>query len=145
MRRLIILNCLSLVVILTLAGNLKSQQAATVEDWSINVPSSPLTIEVNHSVMVRNISKYNVISFKIGCVSQKDKKFYKVADGRNINDTFAAATDSGYSFLLMSVFRFEDEEKKVCLKSKSKMGIIEVIFEDGGMWNLTPLKTNPTN
>ena len=103
------------------------------EEWSLNVPSTPLQIGFSPSkrdMELLNRSSGHVNQYRLGCVRQAGEHTGVLRKFPSIK----ADLPSGKA-LINSVTLYE-EKVQDCRRDKAKFAVIEVSFRDGSIWKL---------
>lgn len=103
------------------------------EEWSVNVPSSPLEIIFSPSrrdMEFLNRSSGRINHYRLGCVRE-------VGEGMKVLRRFpiVKADLSSGEALINSVTRYAESVQQ-CSMDKGKFAVIEVGFRDGSDWKV---------
>lgn len=101
-----------------------------MEEWWINIPSSPLKLGLTENqrfVVLSNLSSSRIIQYRLGCIEEREGGF------RVIGRLKATRTDLVTNQTIINPVGL-DEDKKGCDKKRGKIAVIEVEFADGSIW-----------
>ena len=106
---------------------------AVPQEWSFNVPSSPLEIRFSpgkRDMQFFNRSSGRVSQFRLGCVRQ-------VGESTKILHRFSAVkSDLLAGKALINSLTVYDANIQHCSAVRTKFAVIEVSFRDGSMWRV---------
>ena len=101
------------------------------EEFWLTVPSSPLDARFSPSkrdIELLNRSSGKVIRYRLGCVMQETNKARVVQ-----RMPFIDVDLEGGKVLINSANRYDDDLVR-CGKKKSRLAVVEVLFEDNSVW-----------
>lgn len=109
----------------------QSVQAMPEELW-FNIPSSPLEVRFSPSKrdsLLFNRSSGQVVRYRLGCVIGGEGSKLKV-----VRKTPFVDTDLESGKVLINSISMHATDIARCVKSKTRLAVIEVVFKDGFVW-----------
>ena len=130
-RRLLIASGLLVLTISVALPTVSIAQSKVEESW-INIASSPLTLRFSpskRSSSLENRSAGVVVQFSLGCVvSESDSRI------RVVKKLSTTRTRLEPGIALFNSVSVHEPDMKRCEKMKSRLAVIEVVFQDGFAW-----------
>ena len=134
-RFVMLIFALVLNVLSVFSQSQQSENEALERLW-LNIPSAPLQFAVApdaKSIVLKNDSVGTVLRYRIACVNQTNGKI-KVVNTHPISSTWLPPADQDRSLTAADRFNLSNGVLKEACDGNLRLMIVEVEFEDGGIW-----------
>jgi hypothetical protein len=105
--------------------------------WMINVPASPLIMQLNprgDKVLVSNLTTLGIRGYREGCVKKLDGVFESNQAFEWKSENFGPRSEDGRLDSWSAPVDGYAKKREVCTKVAGKIAVIEVEYQDGSHW-----------